>query len=158
MNIKDKSGATLIELLAVISIISVILLAITGAQLIWYNSTANLPEKTLNQERLRFAFEQIVKDIEEANSIICNPSDGIQQTLSLNITKSSGTVLYLYDIDTGVLSVTKQGNNITLAENLVSFIIKLENGTYYIEGKTEDIDFKTNLPYRLVTSAKPIVW
>lgn len=158
MIVKDERGVTLIELLAVISLITVILLAVTSAQLNWFGNTTKLPQQTLNQERLRFAFEQIVKDIEEADIVSCNPSDGIQQTLSLNITKDASAVIYQYDTDTNVLSVLKQGNNIVLAENVISFIIKLENDTYYIEGKIEDIDLKTNLPYRLVTSAKPIIW
>ncbi|MGD9677326.1 MAG: hypothetical protein AB7V16_03020 [Vulcanibacillus sp.] len=158
MIIKDKSGATLIELLAVLSLISLILLVITSSQLIWFNSTSNTPKQTLDQERLRFAFEQVVMDIEAAESIVCTPSNGIEQTLSLNITKPSEVVIYLYDTDRNELSVTKQGDNYLLAESVISFIIYLDDGTYYIEGMIEGIDLKTNQPYTLTTSAKPIVW
>lgn len=164
MKIKDESGVTLIELLAVISLVGVVLLLIASAQFNWFSGTTNLPKQTLNQEKLRFAVGQIVKDIEEAqvSSVVITSDVGSEQTLSLEITKATGlldTVTYQFDMNSSKLSVDTNGNNIALADEVNSFIItELANGSYGIEAIINDIDPKTGEPYKIATSAKPIVW
>ncbi len=160
MILKDERGFTLIELLAVISITAVVLLAIASAQFNWFDNTVNLPKQNLNQEQIRFAFEQIVSDIEEADTdkIILETDSESGNTTSLNLTNhsdSSYIVTYQYNLDSKILSVDKDSNNIILARNIISFVVEEVSGTYYIEGEIEDLD---NRPYKLVTSARPIIW
>lgn len=159
MIIKNNRGATLIELLAVIVLVIIVLTLVISSQLTWFKNTNNLSEQTLNQEKLRFAFEQIVQDIEAAKEISINPYPSSDQTHHLNITKQSGDlVIYGYDIETSRLFVDKMDNTIFLVENMNSFIINYENGTYYIEGMIGDIDVRTKRPYKMITSAKTITW
>lgn len=159
MIIKNDRGTTLIELIAVIALISIVLILIISSQLTWFKNTNNLSEQTLNQEKLRFAFEQMVKDIEEAAEVSLNSYPSSDQTHFLNITKQSGDlVVYGYDISTSRLFVDKMGNTIFLVENMNSFIINYIDKTYYIEGIINDIDVKTGQPYKIMTSAKMIEW
>jgi len=155
-----EKGSSLIELLAVLVILTTVIAVITSSQMAWFNTTKDLPKQTLNQEKLRFAFEQLVKDIEQAESIEeCNPCDGISDTNTIKIkTTATEEIVYQYDDTAQKIMITKQGITFSIAEGVISFIVEHDRGFYWIEGKIQDLDIKTGQPYTLTTSVKPIEW
>ncbi len=164
MVIKNERGVTLVELLAVLAVIGMILGLILFAQSTWSSETKALQQQMLEQDKLRFAVETLVRDIEASETITITP--GIIQvgqtfhTLQVEILLKSGVVsVYNFDIVSGDFTLTRGDVNAKLAINLEKFFLDPQPGDWYI------LDFILNEPdhrlgtnYQILTIARPIDW
>lgn len=162
--IKNNRGATLIELLAVLAIIGLVVLLLATAQNAWFDGTTDLQKQMFNQEKLRFAVETFVRDIEGAQTIDIvagNSQPGEDNyTQSVTITSLGGVEsLYEFNRTLGVFTLERGDIDVTLAINLDNFYMEGPLGsTYKIGFRLIDIDARTGTGYQILTTAQPIKW
>ncbi|GEM_PF-6241001 len=152
--IKKEAGLTLIEVLAVLTIISFSLAVISLTSWDWFHTINNLPSLATNQEKLRFTVSEITKSIENSQVITCSPCDGSKNTEIIETADSK----YQYDSTAKKIILLRNGNTLNLCDNVTSFIIEYKDNIYYITATIEQNDLKTNEDYVIKTSGKPINW
>jgi prepilin-type N-terminal cleavage/methylation domain-containing protein len=160
----NEKGATLIELLAVIAVISIVIGLIASAQFAWFKGTNDLQKQTLHQEKVRFAAEQLVRDIESASSLA--KQDGaiavgqpmVTEVVEIEL-KNGSDSRYLFNRNTGDFMLERGSVNVVLAVNVDNFYLDPTDGTkYIIDFILKDVDPRTGQKYRILTIARPINW
>ncbi len=162
--IRNDRGITLIELLAVLALIGVVTSLLLAAQTSWSRGTADLQQQMINQDKLRFAMETLVRDIEESASIVKVEGNPLPSeapyTESVEITSMDGVVsTYTFDPEAGTFSLERGTVNVTLVANLENFRLQGPTASRYtVDLRLMDIDARTGLGYQIITTVRPITW
>lgn len=97
MVLKSNKGVTLIELLAVLAILSIVILLAGSVQLFGQKQTKQQTDEIQNQSEVRLALNMITKDIRSAKSGPSNVNVTIPNTeLQIN-TMNDTTIVYKFD-------------------------------------------------------------
>ncbi|WP_144547834.1 prepilin-type N-terminal cleavage/methylation domain-containing protein [Bacillus sp. X1(2014)] len=115
---KYNKGVTLIELLAVLSLLSIVILLVASVQLFGQNQSRNQKIEIQSQSDIRLALNMITKDIRSAKSGPENVIVTIPNTEFQIKTENNTTIVYKFDGNKTLLKDSQP-----LVANIKEFIL-----------------------------------
>ncbi|MFV9511063.1 prepilin-type N-terminal cleavage/methylation domain-containing protein [Tepidibacillus sp. LV47] len=117
IRLSDQTGVTLVELLAVITILSMIIIAISTVQFQFFHAYREIRDGSFQNDETSFFIQTFSNQVRNSSEITISGDDK-----QIKLTQDGTTVLFAYDSVAKTITFTKGTQSIVLLKNVIAFL------------------------------------